>query len=816
MNASNNLAERNLVQEVIDATFIEVQQDEKTIKEKESELLSLIILNSDNAENDIPIEHINIQSSSAIEITSTKEEEIASTIEEEITSTIEEEITSTIEEEITSTIEEEITSTIEEEFTSTIEQEITSTIEEETTSTIEEEITSTIEQEITSTIGEEITSTIGEEFTENINNEVTTINTMGEVITEANQDVTSSENKHYSDIQFVNYVTQIEVKDTDIADANDSLDEDNVTTEELLESSSVNQFVPEVEKDGNSISLNIHAADAAWIALLDKFEYIAREDRIRGYVDGEKSFLQFWETFQTSTMSSFTVRSSDKFYSKATPGDEKAINGKILKGKAQWKRKPLVPFDGIPFVQIERKYSGCRLGGHERFNKNKGSCNSTRHGQSIKVGCTAEAEVLEVWRVPELSLRKLTCKTNRLKSNLKKKLLSKVHEHIALNKFHRRYYIMFPLISKHQNHSVLDQNAGKLKLLHPKIIELIYEYVNQGILERKVIRCMLEEFVHDYEKDLNVKIRSYDRSFYPTDRDIGNHVRNALNFAKSTREKSQEKVLLNIEGQNYEIESETALNVQNENCFQQGTVIENQVDMNDVSVLNTFANGVTDLHTCSDDVVTDLNTCSNSLLESYREIITTNYGFGVSDDQSHIDFETSQNSQNIHINIIDPDFNEPILHNNTDQFLNHPVQTVSMHDIVPNNITSYYQNNLQENPATLLDEQIRLLLDPCSKRNDRKRKSQAKSHFQDRELHETKYIKKDTDIKSLLKDEIQKSLLVISEGLHKVDDENKLKLFLKKVKSMQTVVNQDGQQAIIKRERKTGMQAMINIDNVLP
>ena len=127
--------------------------------------------------------------------------------------------------------------------------------------------------------------------------------------------------------------------------------------EELVHTS----ISPHIEHDGDTISLNIHSADATWIALLDKFEYLANEDRIRGYVEGEKMFLKLWETFQTSTMSTFTVRSSDKFYEKGSEGDPNTIHGRIIKGRALWKRRPLIPYDGVPFVQIDRKYFGCRL-----------------------------------------------------------------------------------------------------------------------------------------------------------------------------------------------------------------------------------------------------------------------------------------------------------------------------------------------------------------------------------------------------------------------------------------------------------------------
>ncbi|XP_057304429.1 uncharacterized protein LOC130641577 isoform X2 [Hydractinia symbiolongicarpus] len=145
-------------------------------------------------------------------------------------------------------------------------------------------------------------------------------------------------------------------------------------------------------------TLELNAADVAWISLLTKFEYV-NEGRIRGYVEGEKAFLCLWESFQSSTMTSFSVRSSDRFYKFADNSEEGAVLGRILKGTPRWSRLPLVPFDGVPFVTVDRKYFGCRLGGIERRNSRKGQCKSSRNGQTVKVGCPAEAEVLEVLQI---------------------------------------------------------------------------------------------------------------------------------------------------------------------------------------------------------------------------------------------------------------------------------------------------------------------------------------------------------------------------------------------------------------------------------
>lgn len=116
----------------------------------------------------------------------------------------------------------------------------------------------------------------------------------------------------------------------------------------------------EMVNSENVVTMEFHAADAAWITLFDSFEFVINDCRIRGYVEGEKKFLCLWECFQTSTMSTFTVRSSDRYYKEAMDGEEGSIQGRILKGAPKWSRIPLISYDGVPFVSIDRKYFGCR------------------------------------------------------------------------------------------------------------------------------------------------------------------------------------------------------------------------------------------------------------------------------------------------------------------------------------------------------------------------------------------------------------------------------------------------------------------------
>ena len=138
-----------------------------------------------------------------------------------------------------------------------------------------------------------------------------------------------------------------------------SIENDNEVSSSIP-AEGIELLVNENKLDANIETFEFHAADAAWISLLDDFQLILNEGRIRGYVEGEKAFLCLWESFQTSTMSTFSVRSSDRFYRTAKEGEQGSVHGRILKGAAKWSRLPLVPYDGIPFVMMDRKYFGCR------------------------------------------------------------------------------------------------------------------------------------------------------------------------------------------------------------------------------------------------------------------------------------------------------------------------------------------------------------------------------------------------------------------------------------------------------------------------
>ena len=143
-----------------------------------------------------------------------------------------------------------------------------------------------------------------------------------------------------------------------------------------------------------------------------------------------------------------------------------------------------------------------------------------------------------MWRVPSLTVPD-NIKSNREKRRIKTQLLSQVYDFIRSGQFVKRFYVTLPLITKHQNHPVLDNDAGRLKILHPRIIEKIYEIVQQGIREKRVVKYMLDEYVEEIQTELSIEIQESDRSFHPTDRDISNHIRNAITMVKKQQQRQQ-------------------------------------------------------------------------------------------------------------------------------------------------------------------------------------------------------------------------------------------------------------------------------------
>ena len=91
----------------------------------------------------------------------------------------------------------------------------------------------------------------------------------------------------------------------------------------------------------------------------------------------------------------------------------------------------------------------------------------------------------------------------------------------------RRIFITFPGKIRHKGHPISEE-IGFTKRIHPLIKEKIYDFVGTGVTSSPIVKSMLKCFVADLCKNDNIKPKLTDRGYYPTNRDIQNHIHNAL------------------------------------------------------------------------------------------------------------------------------------------------------------------------------------------------------------------------------------------------------------------------------------------------
>lgn len=374
--------------------------------------------------------------------------------------------------------------------------------------------------------------------------------------------------------------------------------------------------------------------------------------------------------------------------------------------------------------------------------------------------------------------------SNREKRRIKTQLLSKVYDNIRSGHYTKRYYVTLPLITKHQNHPVLDNDAGRLRILHPRIIEKIYEIVQQGISERRVVKYMLQEYVQEIQSELGIEIQSSDRSFYPTDRDIGNHIRNAKHLVK------KEETQLIVDSEPPEIQSDPL--------------------PYDTEVVATPS--FVDIPTeC--EVNLDLNAPGSALYQTATVSQNTNFVENIADNASSANYAEEAKA------------------------LFSPQDVTTLEEIVKNGVLRYYPNtdievstNDTTSGTTIIDEttvntvveatanvtstsdmDVNMLIEHC-KRNPNPVIVKKKTHSSRWSQKAPRSLQKHMDMKVLLKQEIENSFTVINQALANENDETKLKLILKKVKILQRIIQ--GREPLKRKARRSGIHTMVDIENI--
>ena len=461
-----------------------------------------------------------------------------------------------------------------------------------------------------------------------------------------------------------------------------------------------------------------------------------------------------------------------------------------------------------------------------------------------------------MWRVPSLAVPE-NIKSNREKRRIKTQLLSQVYDYIRSGHYVKRFYVTLPLITKHQNHPVLDMDAGRLKILHPRIIEKIYEIVQQGIREKRVVKYMLDEYVEEIQTDLGIEIQDSDRSFHPTDRDISNHIRNAVTMLKKQKQQHETVHVDTVEedgddGAVIETEDHQQLSYTTEivatpsfveipsQCdmgldinvttvpsnmiYQQPQNVDSQqtavvsfvesaiVDVNNVATFSEAAKNFLESHevTSLEDIVVQ-----NGVLHYYHQNATTSIEVPGVEKESQIVVETESmedTTTNIdEVDTINPDEEVDVVSSISNTAADDGSIVVNVESVsVTENKEQDLSQQQQEIDVSMLIEHCKQNPNPPSPQplqpSVKKKRYRKWSHRHQRSLQ------KHLDMKTLLKNEIGSSFAIINQALVNEHDESKLKLVLKKVKVLQKIIQ--GSDSIKRRNRRNGIHAMVDMDNL--
>lgn len=188
----------------------------------------------------------------------------------------------------------------------------------------------------------------------------------------------------------------------------------------------------------------------------------------------------------------------------------------------------MLEFNGAPFSVGDVRTLDCQFG--EKYYKQKKPLGKRLWLQGTrKLGCAAHIQIKSFVLYPDyavissenVSKWKLQC--------LRQEKLSKLREDIHAKspvKTIIKHFVSLPSEAAHSGHPTgQSSNAVFSQKLHPKVTSKITEIVHSGITETAEVKRLLKYYVDSILcKELGQKPALYDRSFYPLNSDIRNHV----------------------------------------------------------------------------------------------------------------------------------------------------------------------------------------------------------------------------------------------------------------------------------------------------
>lgn len=172
----------------------------------------------------------------------------------------------------------------------------------------------------------------------------------------------------------------------------------------------------------------------------------------------------------------------------------------------------------------------CQYGKHYFRERQPKQCQKRRlclQG-SRKIGCHAHIEIKGYTLYPEYALlNDSKAQTEGAIRKLREENLNTLRHNLLQGKAvatRKVYYVALPTVEAHSGHEVGEQ-GGFAQRIHPELIQQINEMVLKGITDSSEVKRALKFYVENHlSKQHGINPNETDRSFYPTLRDIQNHI----------------------------------------------------------------------------------------------------------------------------------------------------------------------------------------------------------------------------------------------------------------------------------------------------
>ncbi|KAL5013792.1 hypothetical protein ScPMuIL_008062 [Solemya velum] len=171
-----------------------------------------------------------------------------------------------------------------------------------------------------------------------------------------------------------------------------------------------------------------------------------------------------------------------------------------------------IPYEGTPFIIINNEVYECQHGPQRMKGEKKDVLTSKT---TKKLNCPAMIRIRRIMKFPEYKINGPSTKKAKmaLSSTLKRSLSDTTIRQLVI-------YATIASNEEHKNHAI-GENAGYCQPLYGDIIRKIKELAEEGHRKVTSVKLLLAQYVREH---LAPDIPETNRRFYPTSKDIRNHI----------------------------------------------------------------------------------------------------------------------------------------------------------------------------------------------------------------------------------------------------------------------------------------------------